>query len=249
MWVTKDQIKTDNAIVVTPIYQSSNGFVVPDENSSFAIMKGQLDSIAGSAVDGGLRRGFVKYRIGGMNVDKWSAIDIADFDTAIHEASNSVHGRKDGIYFAGEKIYKIQKTPVSSEDAEEGDNGLTNMAEYTRTRAPKRKGSYKWGYYYDEYTSVEYRCRWCPDDDATDYDAFAVGLGKNDPIFNQKSLDAIAKKACEILASMGNGDFIDATECSAEIVSPEDVVKELMASIESEEEDVIIGVSSGAVAV
>jgi hypothetical protein len=241
MWVTKDQLKTDNAIIVTPIYQSSNGFVVPDEKSSFSVIKGQLDSIVGSAVDGGLRSGFVKYRLGGMNIDKWSTIDIDDFDTAIHEAANFIHGRKDGIYFAGEKIYKIQKIPVTLVNDEDGDKGLTTIAEVMR----RRRGTYRWGYYYDSYTSIDFRCRYCPDDDATDYDAFAVGLGKNDPIFNQKSLDSIAKKACDILANMSNGDFMNVTECSAEVVSPDEVARELMASVESDEGDVIIGVTSG----
>jgi hypothetical protein len=226
--IAKDQVKTNDATIVTPVYQSSNGFVVPDETSPF--VKGQLDSIVGSTVDGALRSGFVKFRIGGMNVDKWSTIDIADFDSAIHEASNLVHGRNDGIYFAGEEIYKIVKVLGTDEDQE--DTNLTNMAEVGKRR-------YWW---FDTYSLDRYTCRYCPDDDASDYENYSIVQGgSSDPIFNPKSLNAIAAKACEILSSMGNSDFSGATDCSAEVVSPDEVAKVLMA------EEVVVGAVSRAV--
>ncbi|KAG7368811.1 hypothetical protein IV203_031554 [Nitzschia inconspicua] len=239
MWVTKEDIETEDAVIVTPFYQSSNGFVVPDEKSTF--LEGQLDSIVGAAVDGGLRSGFVKYRIGGMDAEKWSAIDIADFDSAIHEAANFVHGRKDGIFFAGEKIYKIKKIRATTEDNNgQADSDLTNMAQVGRKT---KYGSN----FFEPYTKVGFTCRYCPDDDATNYDEYAIVQSSNDPIFNKKSLDAIATKACEILSTMGNSDFAGATECSGDVVSPDEVARVLTASVDQAEGDNVVGAASSAV--
>ncbi|KAL3919654.1 MAG: hypothetical protein SGARI_007147, partial [Bacillariaceae sp.] len=69
---------------------------------------------------GGTRSGYYNFRIGGFNMDKhghrWNTIDVVDFDNAWHAAFNEIHGDKDGIWFAGESVFKVEEEA----EAEEG---------------------------------------------------------------------------------------------------------------------------------
>ena len=70
---------------------------------------------------------------------------------------------------------------------------------------------------------MQYRCRWCPDDDSAE--DTLLSLGKKDPVFNNKSMNAVAKKACEIMVNMGNEHFMSVHDCTAAVTSPPDFAK------------------------
>lgn len=101
-FVAKEDM-TKDANVVTPIYESTSTFYGGSENDSVVET---LD-----AGLGGARSGYYKFRLGDFKGAKTGAVDIADFDNAWHEAFNIVHGTRDGIYFAGESIFKIEEEP------------------------------------------------------------------------------------------------------------------------------------------
>ena len=107
-FVAKEDLNTKVSKVITPIYESTSTFYGSDSDAVE-----DFDTSLGSS-----RAGYYKFRIADFMGGKATAIDIADFDNAWHEAFNMVHGTRDGIYFAGESIFKIEDEP--EQDGEDG---------------------------------------------------------------------------------------------------------------------------------
>jgi hypothetical protein len=237
-FVAKEDVSKD-ANVVTPIYETTSTFYGGSENDSTVV------SVDTSLQ--GTRSGYYKFRLGGFKVNQQNAIDLADFDNAWHEAFNMIHGSTDGMYYGGESIFKVEEetAEMKGDDIALGRVSTDNVGcvvfqslsmPYMSYLLAVRSQKYPSWYYrwLNYYVWQQYRCNYCPDDDSA-AENFAL-VGKSDPVFNNKSLTAVAKKACEIMIHMGNDHFTDVHDCTAVVTSPEEFVEVF---VEKDDEDIL----------
>jgi hypothetical protein len=193
------------------------------------IVDGLNDAVTANEVGAGwVEESNIVWTVGGVLDDApWTVEDDVYFESALMEAFDFFHGNKDGIFMTKEKITKIRKHETDT---------LLPAADNKDFLQRKRRT------WFDVNVLLGYGCNLCSNDDASSFVSPLSFTRKNDKIWNPQSLAAIAKKTCEILVEKKNEKFQFVDNCSAKLVTPEDMINEMLA--DADEVDTVVGVEA-----